>query len=309
MLTLMGGVLQVLVLASVAGFALTLVFHQERAVSVISGLNARVQAWWVMLIVFSMALLVGKWGSVVLFGLVSFLALREFITLTPTRRGDHKALFWIFFVFTPLQYVLVALRWYELFAIFIPLYAFLFIPTRSALAGQTENFMARTATIQWGLMVCVYCVSHAPALLMLKIPEYAGQNAKLLVFLVVVVQVSEMVQYLVSRTVGRHPVASSVSPGKTVEGVVSGVVAAALVGAWLSWATPFTAWQGFLIVLIVTVIGFAGSLCMSAVKRDRRVKEFGQFMQRRGGMLDRIDALCFAAPVFFHLVRFFFAER
>ena len=212
MLTLMGGVLQALVLASLAGFALSLIIGHEGAAAVVAGLNARIRAWWVMLGIFTLALLTGNYGSVVLFGLVSFLALREFITLTPTRRGDHRALFWTFFVFVPLQYFLVAMRWYEPFAVFIPLYAFLFIPTRSAMAGQTDNFLARTATIQWGLMVCVYCVSHAPALLMLKIPGYEGQNARLLVYLVIVVQVSEVVQYLFSRTVGRHPIAPTVSP-------------------------------------------------------------------------------------------------
>ena len=301
-------VMQILVLSSVLGFGLSLIFRQEGAAQVVAGLNARIRAWWVMLIVFAAALIVGRYGSVVLFGLVSFLALREFITLTPTRRGDHRTLFWIFFVFTPLQYFLVAMRWYELFAVFIPLYAFLFIPTRSAVVGQTDNFLARTATIQWGLMVCVYCVSYAPALLMLKIPGYLSQNALLLVYLVVVVQVSEVVQYLFSRTFGRYPIAPTVSPRKMVEGVVGGMVVASLVGAWLSWATPFQAWQGFLISFVITLMGFAGTLCMSAIKRDRRVKEFGQFMQGPGGMLDRIDALCFAAPVFFHLVRFFFAE-
>ena len=308
MLTLMGGVLQALVLASVCGVGLSLIVHQEAAVSVVAGLNARIRAWWAMLGLFTVALLTGPYGAIVLFGLVSFLALREFITLTPTRRGDHRALFWTFFVFVPLQYFLVAMRWYELFAVFIPLYAFLFIPTRSAMAGQTDNFLARTATIQWGLMVCVYCVSHAPALLMLKIPQDTGQNARLLVYLVIVVQVSEVVQYLFSRTLGRYPIAPTVSPRKMIEGVAGGVLVAALVGAWLSWATPFQAWQGFLISLVITLVGFAGTLCMSAIKRDRRVKEFGQFMQGRGGMLDRIDALCFAAPIFFHIVRFFFAE-
>ncbi len=309
MLTLMGGVLQVLILASMVGFALTLIVRNESGTAVVAGLNTRIQAWWVMLVLFTLALLTGKAGSIALFALISFLALREFITLTPTRRGDHRALFWTFFVLLPLQYFLVAMRWYEMFAIFIPLYAFLFIPTRSAIAGQTDNFLARTATIQWGLMVCVYCVSHAPALLMLKIPGYDGQNAKLLVYLVVVVQVSEIVQYLLSRTFGRHPIAPTISPRKMIEGVAGGVLVASLVGAWLSWGTPFQAWQGFLISLTVTAVGFAGSLCMSAVKRDRRVKEFGQFMQGPGGMLDRIDSLCFAAPIFFHIVRFFFAER
>ena len=217
-------VLQILALASVLGFALHLIFREGPAAEAVSGFNARIGTWWAMLIVFTAALVVGKYGSVVLFGLVSFLALREFITLTPTRRGDHRALFYTFFLFTPLQYVFVGMQWYGAFSVFIPLYVFLFIPTRSAIAGQTDNFLARTATIQWGLMVCVYCVSYAPALLMLKIPGYEGQNALLLVYLVIVVQVSEVLQYLFSRAIGRHPVAPTVSPHKMVEGVIGGAV-------------------------------------------------------------------------------------
>src|SRR5207253_1774271 len=147
----------------------------------------RIRAWWVMCAVFAVALLTRGPGAVLLFALASFLALREFVTLAPTARGDHRTLLWVFFLLTPLQYALVWARWYGLFSIFIPVYAFLLVPTRNALAGETGRFLERTATTQWGLMVCVYCLSHAPALLTLELRGYAGQNAKLLAFLVLVV--------------------------------------------------------------------------------------------------------------------------
>lgn len=303
---LFGGVLALLALSSVIGLALARTAKGEKAQATIANLNTRIRAWWVMSAVFALTLAVGPLGSVILFAFVSFLALREFITLMPTRRGDHRTLFWTFFIFTPFQYALVASKWYGMFAILIPVYTFLFIPTRIALAGDTERFLERAAKIQWGLMVCVYCVSHTPALLMLQIPGFEGQNAKLLMFLVVVDQLSDVFQYVWGKLLGRHKIAPQVSPNKTVEGFVGGVATAVGVGAALWWATPFTPWQAAGLSLVICVMGFSGGLVMSAIKRDRGVKDFGTMIEGHGGMLDRIDSVCFAAPVFFHLVRYFF---
>ena len=307
-LWLVGGVLALLTVSSVIGWLLSRQTMGEKARATVQNLNARIRAWWMMVAIFAVALATGGIGSVVLFGLTSFLALREFITLTPTRAGDHRTLFWVFFVVTPLQYVLVAQHWYGLFSIFIPVYAFLLIPVRSAAAGECERFLERTAKIQWGLMICVYCVSHAPALLTLTIPGYEGQNAKLLFYLVLVVQISDVLQYVWGKTLGRRKIAPDVSPNKTVEGFVGGVVSATLIGAALWWATPFTPWQSAGMSLAITLMGFFGGLVMSAIKRDRGVKDYGQMIEGHGGVLDRIDSICFAAPVFFHLTRFFFTE-
>ncbi|PWV63450.1 phosphatidate cytidylyltransferase [Plasticicumulans acidivorans] len=301
---LLGGVLLVLVIASLIGYRLTQRPLSERGRATVDNLNARIRAWWAMCAVFAAALACGDLGTVLLFALVSFLGLREFITLTPTRRGDHETLFWSFFVFLPLHYWLVGTRWYGLFAILIPVYAFLFLPLRSALAGDTEHFLERSAKIQWGLMICVYAVSHAPALLMLEIPGYSGQNATLLIWLVLVVQLSDVLQYVFGKLCGRRAIVPRLSPNKTVEGFVGGVLSAALIGTALWWATPFTPWQAFMLALLVTLLGFAGGLVMSAIKRDRGVKDFGAMIEGHGGMLDRIDSLCFAAPVFFHAVRY-----
>lgn len=303
---LVAGVLALLAVSSVIGWLLSRRTMGDKARATVQNLNARIRAWWVMVAVFALALATGGIGSIILFGLTSFLALREFITLTPTRPGDHRSLFWIFFVVTPLQYVLVAQHWYGLFSIFIPVYAFLLIPVRSAIAGDCERFLERAAKIQWGLMICVYCVSHAPALLILEIPGYTGQNAKLLFYLVLVVQISDVLQYVWGKTLGRRKIAPNVSPNKTVEGFVGGVASAALVGAALWWATPFTPWQSAGMSLAITLMGFFGGLVMSAIKRDRGVKDYGQMIEGHGGVLDRIDSICFAAPVFFHLTRHFF---
>ncbi|HRG56076.1 MAG TPA: phosphatidate cytidylyltransferase, partial [Lacunisphaera sp.] len=239
-----------------------------------------------------------------LFGFMSFFALREFITLTPTRPGDHRTLFWAFFIITPLQYYLVAMEWYGLFSILIPVYAFILVPTRSALAGDSEHFLERTAKIQWALMVCVYCVSHVPALLTLKVKGYEGQNAKLLLFFVLVMQISDVLQYVWGKTFGRHAIVPTISPNKTVEGFWGGVLSATAIGTALWWATPFKWWEAGLFSFLLTLMGFFGGLVMSAIKRDRGVKDYGTMIEGHGGVMDRIDSLCFAAPVFFHLVRY-----
>lgn len=304
---LIAGIVGLLILSSGLGLMLGRRVSTDSGRLVVANLNARIRSWWVMTAMFALALATGGIGSVILFGLTSFVALREFITLTPTHRGDHRTLFWAFFVFVPYQYYLVATQWYGLFTIFIPVYAFLFVPVRSVLAGDTRDFLARTAKIQWGLMVAVYCVSHAPALLMLQIPGYQGENAKLLLYLLVVVQLSDVLQYVFGKTLGRRHIVPTVSPNKTWEGTVGGIAGATLIGGLLWWATPFGLLASAGIALVINLAGFAGGLCMSAIKRDRGIKDFGTLIEGHGGVMDRIDSLCFAAPVFFHLVRYFYA--
>ncbi len=299
-------VLVVLAIGSIVGFILSLSVKGEAGRATVANLNARLRAWWVMIIVFGIAVATGGIGSLVLFAFISFLALREFVTLAPTRPGDHQALFWSFFVLLPLQYYLIAIGWYGLFAIMIPVYGFIFMAVRSVLAGDIDHFMARTSTVNWGLMVCVYCVSHAPALLMLEIPGFRGQNAQLLFFLVLVVQLSDVLQYVWGKLLGKHKVAPVVSPNKTWEGLIGGVLSATAIGAGVWWATPFTPVQAAGMAFLICLMGFSGGLVMAAIKRDRGVKDFGTMIEGHGGILDRIDSLCFAAPIFFHVTRFFF---
>ncbi|HYT59359.1 MAG TPA: phosphatidate cytidylyltransferase [Haliangiales bacterium] len=303
---LVGGVIGFLALATGIGGWLAARAPSEAAQTTIKNLNARIRAWWVMLFVFGLALLTGGIGSVILFGLTSFLALREFVTLTPTKLSDHRSLFWAFFIITPLQYYLVAIRWYGLFVVLIPVYAFLFIPIRSVVGGDCDRFLERTAKIQWALMVCVYCVSHAPAILSLEIPGYEGQGAKLLFYFVLVVQMSDVLQYVWGKLLGKHKIAPHVSPNKTWEGFIGGILSATLLGTGLWWATPFSPWQASGMSLAITLMGFGGGLVMSAIKRDRGVKDYGNLIEGHGGVMDRIDSICFAAPVFFHLTRFYF---
>lgn len=302
---LFGGVLGVLVLASTVTALLRWRVAGGGPHAVIDNLAARVSAWWWMIGVLGVAFVMGRTAIIVLFYLLSFFALREFITITTTRRGDHRAIVAAFFVFLPLQYVLVYTGWYGLFSIFIPVYAFLILPILSALSAETTRFLERCAGVQWAVMICVFCVSHVPALLTLPIPGFEDRNLLLIAFLVIVVQGSDVLQYVWGKLLGKTKIAPLLSPSKTVEGFVGGVASATALGASLWWITPYgSPWKAGLIALVIALMGFLGGLVMSAIKRDRNIKDWGQMIQGHGGMLDRLDSVVFAAPIFFHITRY-----
>jgi phosphatidate cytidylyltransferase len=303
---LIGGIAALLIVASIIGWILRLRVKSESASTVVANLNARVRAWWAMVAIFAVAFILGKNATIVLFAFVSFFALREFLTLTPTKTGDHRALSLAFFVLIPVQYWLIGIHWYALFSIFIPVYGFLLLPSLSALAQDTENFLERSAKIQWGIMVAIYCISHVPALLLLDIPGYAGQDALLLFYLMLVVQISDVLQYVFGKLFGKTKVAPVVSPSKTVEGFIGGAASATAIGAAMWWITPFTPLQSAGMAFVIVLMGFLGGLVLSAVKRSLGTKDWGTMIKGHGGMMDRMDSVSFAAPIFFHLTRYFF---
>lgn len=303
-LKLLGGIGGILAVASIVGYILERRLSPDGSNAAIENLNARIKAWWAMVIILAIAFLGGKAGVLILFGFCSFAALREFVTLTNTSRADHWALAGAFFVVLPVQYVLIWYDWYGLYSIFIPVWAFLLMPVIAALRGDTDHYLIRIAETQWALMVCVFCVSHVPALLNLDIPGYEGRNVLLIAFLVVVVQLSDVLQYVWGKLLGKRKIAPNLSPSKTVEGFVGGVLSATLAGAFLWWLTPFTFLQAGFLSLVITLMGFFGGLVMSAIKRDRGIKDWGYMIAGHGGFIDRLDSVVFSAPVFFHLVRY-----
>ncbi len=285
----------------------------------------RLRAWWMIVLFVVFGLVVSRVGIIVIFALISFWAFREFITMTPTRRGDHRALFWSLVVFTPLQYVLIGLgqtnwEWkpgkpidfYGLYSIMIPVYASLFIPARIAMAGDHKRFLERSAQITAGLLICVYSLSYAPALLDLQLVRsngtaWKGSEAGLLFFFILISQLSDVLQWSWGQIAGKHIVAPEISNSRTWEGCIGGSLTAGLCGAALSWVTPFQIYEAAIISIIVAFLGFAGGMTMSAIKRNRGVQDYGTLVMGHAGVLDRIDMLCFSAPIFYHITRFFFS--
>jgi len=301
---LFGAILGVLLIASLVGALLKWRVARGEAHGAIDNLNTRIRAWWVMVALIGIAFLLGKTGVLLLFAFISFVALREYTKLAYRRSWDQIALATMFYVALPLQYYLIWVDWYGLYSIFIPVHVFLVLPILASLGGNTSRFLERAAKMHWGLMICVYCLSHLPALLTLNIPGYEGRHLLLIAFLIIVVQGSDVLQYIWGKLFGRHAIAPRLSPSKTAEGLVGGVASATLLGAALYWITPFTVGQAMLVSFVICVMGFLGGLVMSAIKRDRGVKDWGVMIEGHGGVLDRIDSVVFAAPVFFHIVRY-----
>lgn len=265
----------------------------------------RVQSWWGMVAFVGLALLIGKIGVMVLFAFASFAALREFLTLTTKAQADHISLALAFFAVLPLQYLFVGMGWDGLYTVFIPVYAFLLLPIVSALRGNANRYLIRVAETQWGLMMAVFCVSHVPALMTLDIAGYSDRSVLLIAFLVMVVQLGDLLEYFFGRRIGKTRIAKELSP-KTWEGVGCGVVSAMLIGGLLSWITPFDVFGAMAMAGIASLVGIFGSLVFAAIKRDRGVKDWSHLIPGQGGFVDQLDSVIFAAPIFYHFTKYFY---
>lgn len=304
MLSLFGGIAAVLTLATVTGRILAQTRRAAIPEQLIENVNQRINAWWVMVGVMGLGFLLGKTAVTILFALLSFAALREFLSLTMTRRGDHWVLLSAFFVVLPVQYVLVWQGWLVFAALFIPVAVFIALPIVCALQGDTSGYLARITSTQWAIMLCIYCLSYVPMLMSLDLPGYEQRHLLLVAFFLVIVQASDVFQFVWGKLVGRHKIAPALSPSKTVEGLAGGVLSAATLGAALWWLTPFDPIEAAVMALVLAIMGFLGGLVMSAIKRDRGVKDWGTMIAGHGGVLDRLDSVIFSAPVFFLILRY-----
>ena len=302
------GVLGVLLLAGLVGMVLARIPLAKKPAAVMANFSSRVRLWWWMAVVLSLAFWLGKPGITVLFGFISFYCLREFISLQYTRRSDHWAIAAGFYVILPLQYSLIWLEQYDLYTLAIPVYAFLFLPMLSALHADSTRFLERSSKVQWGLMISIYCISHVPALLVLQIAGYEGRNLLLIAFLVLVVQSSDIAQYLVGKLTRGMPLIRRLIPEMTLKTISSGLASASLMGLLLWWMTPFNWWQAPLIALLIAIVGMLGNLVMAAIKRDRGINSWGDTIVGYGSMLDKLESAIFAAPIYFHIVHAFWTK-
>lgn len=261
----------------------------------------RVHAWWAMVILMSVALLIGRTGVVLLFAVVAFAALREFATLAARARGDHLSLAAAFYLILPAQFAVVWAGWDQIAAILVPVWVFLFLPALSLIRGGGERFLVRASELQWGLMVCVFCTSHIPALMMLDLPGFAGRGVLLIAFLFLVVEMAEAADYAIGRRFGRRRIVPGLTP-RTWEGALAGVLAAAALGAALAALTPFGPLGAAALAAGAAAAGLAGALVLIGIKRDRGVKDWSHLIPGQGGFLDQMGAAMCAAPVLYHLV-------
>jgi phosphatidate cytidylyltransferase len=266
-------------------------------------LGLRMRSWWVMAGLFILAIAVNRTFGVLFFCLVSFLALKEYLNIIPTRNADKRVLLWAFLA-PPLQYLWVWLGWYGIFIIFIPVYMFLLMPLRMLIVGETQGFLKAAGTLHWGLMTTVFSLSHAAYLLALPnaVNPVAG-SAGILLFLVFLTQFNDIMQYVWGKLLGSIKVIPKVSPNKTLGGLLGGIVTTTML-SWLlaPYLTPLVGWEPLAAGVLIGLAGFVGDVSISAVKRDLGIKDTGNLIPGHGGILDRVDSLTYTAPLFFHFV-------
>jgi phosphatidate cytidylyltransferase len=297
---ILGSLLAAVSLAS--GIGQLLLRRHPRSEAIVN-LNARIRSWWVLIAVGGGALWAGPIAILLMFAFISMVCLHEFLNGTLTAPGRMLCLF----LAVPGQYLLIGLGRYDQFSSWIPVCWFLALATFVSLFSGVGGFPKRLAVTLCGLILCVFCLSHIPALAMVPISGFEGRAPLLMAFAVIVAQVSDVLQYVWGKLIGRHRLLPTLSPSKTVEGLVGGVLSVTAFGMLLSPLTPFTRWQAAGMAFLIAIFGFLGGVVTSAIKRDRGLKDWSQLIAGHGGMLDRVDSLCLSAPVFFYLTRHFFA--
>ena len=297
----LGGIFGVLILATLIIFVLRKCRPQRNWVE----LQQRVNSWWVIICLFSLAMLSPKWLALTFFGFISFLSLKEYLTLAPTRRSDSMPLLWMYAAI-PVQYLWTGMAWYGMFIIFIPVYVFLFLPARMVIAGDTKGFLHSASVMHWGMMTTVFALSHVAYLMTLPGAD-ASAGALLVFFLVALTELNDIAQYLWGKSLGRIRVTPKVSPNKTLAGLLGGIFTTMLLAVILGpLLTPMSYLHSLVAGLIIGASGFCGDVVMSAIKRDFGVKDSGKLLPGHGGILDRLDSLIYTAPLFFHFYYYFY---
>jgi phosphatidate cytidylyltransferase len=295
----LGGIFVLLVVATIVVWAI----RRAKPTTDLGDVPARIKSWWMMVAIFTVAMVLDRRVSLAFFGLVSFLALKEYLSLIPTRRADRAVLLWAYLAI-PFQYLWIAQEWYGMFIIWVPVYAFLFLPMSMVVIGRTEGFLRAAGTLHWGLMTTVFSISHVAFMLVVdeSVNPHGGGPA-LVLYLVFLTQFNDVAQFLWGKSLGRHKVVPTVSPGKTVEGLLGGLATTVTLAVVLApYLTPLTRWQSLGAGVIIGLGGFIGDIVISALKRDLGVKDSGSLIPGHGGILDRIDSLTYTAPLFFHFV-------
>jgi phosphatidate cytidylyltransferase len=265
-------------------------------------LRQRIQSWWVMIGLLFVVLTVSKTAAVVFFGFLSFLALKEFLSIVPTRLADRKVIFWAY-LSIPVQYYWVSSSWYGMFIIFIPVYVFLFLPMRMVLTGDTKGFIRSAGIIHWATMLAVFSISHLAFLLMLPVQNEEAGFVGPVLFILFMTQFNDVCQYVWGKLLGKHKIIPKVSPNKTWEGFLGGLITITIcAGLVAPLLTPLSNVQGLMAGALIGASGFIGDVVISSVKRDLDIKDSGNLIPGRGGILDRLDSLTYTAPLFFHFL-------
>lgn len=300
-LFLMIGIVFLLILSS----AISILLQHKNKDYNYSELRLRIKSWWIMIALLFLSLILSTKTSIIFFGFLSFLALKEFFSIVDLRLCDRRVLFWAY-LSIPFQYYFIYIGWYGMFIIFIPVYMFLFLPIRMVIIGNTDGFIRSSGVISWGLMLTVFCLSHLAYLLVLPVKNNNAGNIGVILFIIFITQFNDVAQYIWGKLLGKNKIIPKVSPNKTLEGFIGGVITSSVCAGLLAeFLTPLSMKLGILVGFIISIIGFFGDVIISSVKRDLHIKDSGNLIPGHGGILDRIDSLLYTSPIFFHMIYYF----
>lgn len=296
------GIVTVLIISTV----ITKIMKHKNNSGGLKEVEMRIRSWWVMFIIFTFALIIHSTISLIFMALLCFLALKEYFSLIPFNRAHRLVLFWAYMTI-PIQFSLIYLGWYGMFIVFIPVYMFLLIPIQAIIVGETKNFLRSIATVQWGVMLMVFGLSHLAFLLVLPGREESVAGAGLVLFLVVLTQANDVAQFIWGKMLGKKKIIPKVSPNKTWAGFIGGVLTTTVLAVILApLITPFSLLASIIAGLYIGLTGFIGDVNISALKRDLNIKDTSAIIPGHGGILDRVDSLTYTAPLFFHFTRYFY---
>lgn len=267
-----------------------------------TGIGFRIKTWWGMLFIFCLATLSNSVVSLLSLMVLAFFALKEYFSMIRTRKADRRLFLWAY-LSIPLQFYWVYIEWYGMFIVFIPVYVFLLLPLPRLINKGTLGFLRSVSATQWGLMLMVFGLSHL-AYFQFASPEY---GAGLVLFLVVLTQLNDAVHYLASIYFGKHKIVPTSNPYLTWEGFACAFVVTTAVSYLIyPHLTPLNPAFGYLSGMLISLSGFFGSLTVSVLKRDLLIGDDDKFAALKKSYLSRIDSLTYTAPVFFHVIRYFF---
>ncbi|MBS0290713.1 MAG: phosphatidate cytidylyltransferase [Proteobacteria bacterium] len=269
-------------------------------------LRLRINSWWLMVGLLFVILSIGNQVAIIFFGFISFIALKECLSIVPLRQADRRVIF-LAYLSIPFQYYWISIHWYGMYLIFIPVYMFLLLPMRMVLIGETHGFIRSLGIIHWAVMLTVFCLSHLAYILALPVLNPQAGNVGLVLFLLFLTQFNDVGQYIFGKLFGRVKIIPKVSPNKTVEGFLGGLILVTIFSGYCApLLTPLSLKHSLILGIIIAFSGFIGDTVISAVKRDLQIKDSGKLIPGHGGILDRLDSLTYTAPIFFHYIYYFY---
>jgi len=262
------------------------------------------RGWLVMVPTIAVSLFVGRAAAICFFAIIAVAAFIEYARAT----GLHRDLMMTFTALGGIAVIAaVALTQdsvtgasgsYGMFMA-VPVFVSAALVLASIVRNRPEGQLKAIALALFGFVYIGWMFGHLEFLA--NSPNAYGY----LLYLLFAVELNDVAAYVCGKLFGRHPLCTNVSPWKTREGAIGAVVISAVFPLAVRFALPdFSALECVFAGLIVGIGGHLGDLSISVIKRDIGIKDMGTLIRGHGGVLDRIDSLLYAAPLFFHYTRY-----